>query len=161
MLYLAAKKEENEEEGTFDVQRKRAVLLGDGDGKVSLTPMRDVGKLVVATLKHPESCRNKAIRVNSFTTTPRELLAEFEKQTGQQWSVSYTSLERLKQLEEEAWKQGLPRAGTITLRRIWTSGKTLYEKRDNDLIDLEDGLDDVESAVRQAIEVQTKQRSSL
>ncbi|MGG6498679.1 UNVERIFIED_CONTAM: hypothetical protein NY603_37705, partial [Bacteroidetes bacterium 56_B9] len=45
---------------------------------------------------------------------------------------------------------------SVTLRRIWTSGKTLYEKRDNGLIEMEQGLDDLESTVRQAIAVQQK-----
>lgn len=148
LLYLCAKKPENEAQGTFDVQRKRAVLLGDGDGNISLTTMRDVGKLVVAALLHPEAAKNRALRVNSFTTTPHELLREFEKQTGQKWDVGYTSLAELKQLESET--------PSVTLRRIWTSGKTLYEKRDNGLIEMEPGLDDLESTVRQAIAVQQK-----
>lgn len=158
-LYLGAKKVEDEEEGTFDVKRKRAVLLGaDGEGKISLTTMRDVGKLVVAALLHPDGVRNKAIKVNSFTTTPKALLEEFERQTGgEKWDVKYTSLERLEELERAAWEKGVPRAGTITLRRIWTSGKTLYEKRDNGLIGMEKGVDSVEDAVRQAVQVQMGQ----
>ncbi|KXT06734.1 hypothetical protein AC578_8481 [Pseudocercospora eumusae] len=157
LLYLCAKKPEDEAEGTFDVKRKRAVLLGSGDDKISLSTMRDVGKFVVAALLHPEQAKNKALRVSSFTTTPNELLAEFEKQTGgQKWSVSYTSLEELKKLEDEAWAKGSPKAGTLTLRRIWTSGGTLYEKRDNQLIGMDEGIDDLQSTVRQAIEVQEK-----
>lgn len=156
LLYLAAKKPENEAEGTFDVKRKRAVLLGDGNGRISLTTMRDVGKLVVAALLYPDAVKNRAIKVNSFTSTPREIAAEFERQTGQTWEIEYTGLERLKELEETAWEQGLPRAGTITLRRIWTEGGTLYDKRDNHLIEMEDKVDSVEEAVRQAILVQKK-----
>ncbi|KAF2207006.1 hypothetical protein CERZMDRAFT_88894 [Cercospora zeae-maydis SCOH1-5] len=148
LLYLCAKKPEIEAQGTFDVQRKKAVLLGDGDGRISLTTMRDVGKLVVAALLHPEAAKNRPLRVNSFTATPHELLREFEKQTGQKWDVGYTSLDELKKLESET--------PSVTLRRIWTSGKTLYDKRDNGLIDMEHGLDDLESTVRQAIEVQQR-----
>lgn len=157
-LYLSAKKD-NEAEGTFDVKRKRAVLLGNGNGRISLTTMRDVGKLVVAALLHPEHIKNKAIKVNSFTTSPRMIVAEFEKQTGDSWDVQYTSIDKLKQLESEAWERGEPRAGGITLRRIWTEGGTLYDRRDNDLIRMEDKVDNLEDAVRQAIDVQMQQAS--
>lgn len=156
-LYLAAIPESEEEGGTFDVARKRAILLGDGNGKISLTTMRDVGKLVAAALLHPEHIKNKAIHVNSFTTTPKELVAEFERQTGgDPWRVDITDLETLKKLEKEAYAAGAARAGSYTLRRIWTSGGTLYEKRDNDLIGMEDGLDSLQTTVAQAIEVQKK-----
>jgi hypothetical protein len=93
-----------------------------------------VGRLLVASLKNPEASRNRVLIVNSFTTTPKEILAEFEKQTGNKWSVEYTSLDELKELEKQAWEQGQPFAGGLTLRRIWTEGGTLYGKRDNDLI---------------------------
>jgi hypothetical protein len=89
---------------------------------------------MVASLKHPVESRNRALKVNSFTTTPKDILTEFERQTGATWQVSYTSLDELKALEKQAWEQGGPAAGGFTLKRIWTEGGTLYEKRDNDLI---------------------------
>lgn len=137
--------------------------------------MRDVGKVVVAALllqqqqqqQHSDgngnggNCvtKNRALRVNSFTTTPHELLGEFERQTGgEKWQVGYTRVEELERLEREN--------PVVTLRRIWTSGKTLYAKADNDELlngakedDDDDGffcLDNVESAVAQAIDVQRK-----
>ncbi|KAF1991590.1 putative isoflavone reductase family protein [Aulographum hederae CBS 113979] len=120
--------------GGFDVKKKEAVLLGDGEGKVSFTAMPDVGKLLVAALLSPEASQNKALKVNSFTATPKEILAEFEKQTGASWKASYVPLEKLKREEEKSWKEGSPSATSFTLKRIWTEGGTLYEKRDNDLI---------------------------
>ena len=99
----------------------------------------------MASLKHPDASKNRALLVNSFTTTPSDILAEFEKQTGVQWKVTYTPLDDLKALEKQAWEQGHQYAGSLTLRRIWTEGGTLYEKRDNDLIgpvEL-DSLDDI------------------
>jgi uncharacterized protein YbjT (DUF2867 family) len=161
-LFLSAVPPDAEKGGSFDVKRKRAVLLGDGNGKISLTTMRDVGKLVVAALKHPgEATKNKALKVNSFTATPKKIVAEFEKQTGgQPWDVSYTSLDELKELEHEAWAKQDPGAGVFTLKRIWTEGKTLYEHRDNDVIDMEgDKVESLESAVKQAIKVQTSDGS--
>lgn len=75
--------------------------------------------------------------MNSFTTSPAEIQAEFERQTtaGQPWkNVSHTSLDRLRELETAAWEVGNPAATVMTLRRIWTEGGTLYKQRDNALI---------------------------
>ncbi|KAK4550489.1 hypothetical protein LTR36_000068 [Oleoguttula mirabilis] len=156
-LYLSARPSEDEAVGTFDVKRKRAVLLGDGEGRVSLTTMRDVGKLVAAALLHPDAAKNKALRVNSFTCTPKEIVHEFEKQTGGgKWDVGLTPLDKLNELEQQAWVTNDPKAGTLTLRRIWTEGGTLYDQRDNGLIAMEDGVDSLQDAVAQAIEVQIK-----
>ncbi|KAL4888492.1 hypothetical protein BDV59DRAFT_188521, partial [Aspergillus ambiguus] len=118
--------------GSFDVAAKRAVLLGDGNGRISLSSRPDVGKFVVHTLTHWDVARNRALKVNSFTTTPRAILAEFEKQTDSTWSVEYTPLDELRQLEKGAWENNDPKATLYTLRRIWTEGGTLYDRRDNE-----------------------------
>ena len=88
--------------GSFDVKGQKATLLGTGEEKVSFTTMRDVGRLLVAALKTPTSNSERILKVNSFTVTGKEALAEFEKQTGAKWEVSYTSLEELKGLEAQA-----------------------------------------------------------
>lgn len=145
-----------EEAGSFDMIKRKAVLLGDGNGKVSLTTMRDVGKLVVGALLHPEESRNKALRLNSYTTTNNSVLAEFEKQTGgQKWDVNYTSLEELQMLEKKAYDEKNPAASLFTLRRIWTEGGTLYEQRDNPLIGADHNMDTMKDTVQEAIEAQT------
>lgn len=73
--------------------------------------------------------------MNSFTATPNQILAEFEKQTGVKWEVSYTPLSKLKEIEKSAWEAGVGWATGATLRRIWTEGGTLYDKpRDNAII---------------------------
>ncbi|KIW11784.1 hypothetical protein PV08_09056 [Exophiala spinifera] len=146
------------EAGTFDVKNRTAKLIGDENVKISFTTMRDVGKLVVHALLKPEASRNKALRVNSFTATNSQILHEFEKQTGgEPWKVSYISLDDLKKKEQEAWEAGAPFATAFTLKRIWGEGGTLYEKRDNHLIDAEDDMDSLETAVANAIKAQTGQ----
>jgi hypothetical protein len=72
--------------------------------------------------------------VNSFTTCPDEILAEYERQTGSKWETSYTSLDELRRIEQESWDKGDPRATVVTLTRIWTEGGTLYNYRDNEAI---------------------------
>jgi len=118
--------------------------------------MKSVGKLVVAALQHPTESEDKILIVNSFTTTPNEIVAEFEKQTGSKWDVSYTSLEKLKAIEKASWEAGEPWATGATLRRIWTEGGTLYDKpRDNGLIG-DPVTETLEDQVRLIIETQTK-----
>lgn len=112
--------------------------------------------MVVHAALHPEASRNKALRVNSFTATNKEILKAFETKTGgQPWKVSYTSIEELKKMEHEAVEAGNPFATLFTLRRIWAEGGTLYEKRDNYLIDAEDDMDSLEDAVSEAVKAQT------
>jgi hypothetical protein len=107
-----------------------------------------VGELLVASLKHPVESKNRALKVNSFTTTPNEALAMYERMTGgEKWDVSYVSLEELKEFETLAWNQNMPFATSVTLRRIWTEGGTLYQKRDNDIIKAAETAD-----LKQAIE---------
>lgn len=120
------------------------------DSATKLIHFHSVGKLVVAALQRPAASKNKALIVNSFTTTPNEILAEFEKQTGTKWKVEYTSLERLRELEEQAWKDQDPMATGLTLRRIWTEGGTLYDWRDNELIG-DPPMETMADQVRQAI----------
>lgn len=106
-------------------------------GKWPLANVYSVGTLVLATLlKSTPETRNRPLCVNSFTTSPAEIQAEFERQTtGQAWSsVSNTSVARLRELEAEAWEAGNPAATVVTLRRIWTEGGTLYAQRANGLI---------------------------
>lgn len=91
-----------------------------------------VGKLVVAALATPAASQGKALKVQSFVTTAKDILVEFEKQTGSKFDVQYTSKEELRQTELKLWGEGNPSATLFTLRRIWSDGKTLYAKTDNE-----------------------------
>lgn len=106
----------------------------------------------MAALRHPEASFNKALKVQSFVVTPNEILAEFEKQTGAKWDVTYSSLQALRDSESKAWSEGKPYATILTLRRIWSEGGTLYEKTDNESIGLKDSdLETLEAAVKRAL----------
>jgi NmrA-like family len=162
--------------GAFDVKARKAVVVGDGKGAVSLTTVGEyvlaftssvpthakiiitndnsVGKLVVKALLHPSASRNRALKVNSFTATPLEIVSEFEKQTGAKWEVEFTPFEKVRELEKKAYEGGNPAAVGFTLRRIWGEGGTLYERRDNGLIDGEE-TETLGDAVRVAIAAQT------
>ncbi|KAF2138990.1 uncharacterized protein K452DRAFT_275921 [Aplosporella prunicola CBS 121167] len=113
--------------GGFDRVGRRAWVVGDGAGGVAFTTMPDVGKFLVAALRNPDAARNRALRVHSFTSTPNDVVKEFERQTGEKWEVEFVPLAELERFEQEAWEKGDPLAALATLRRIWASGKTLYE----------------------------------
>jgi len=145
--------------GSFDVEGKKATIIGSGEDPVSYTTMPDLGTLVVKALLHPEGADGRALKVNSFTATPKEVLAEFEKQVGgDKWEVSYTPLDELKRLEQQAWDKGNPAATVYTLRRIWAEGGTLYKERDNKFIDAED-TESLATLVARVIETQTGKSS--
>lgn len=112
-----------------------------------------VGKAVVAALRHPEASFNKALKVQSFVVTPKQILAEFEKQVGgPKWTVTSYTLQELKDAEEKAWSEGNPDATSYTLRRIWSEGGTLYEKTDNESIGLDNSqLETLEDGVKRAL----------
>lgn len=93
-----------------------------------------VGKFVVAALINTNASRNATLIVHSFTATPHEILAEYEAQTGCEWEKSYTSLERLRQIEKEEYQVYSPLATVVTLRRIWTEGGTLYKYYDETIL---------------------------
>jgi hypothetical protein len=107
----------------------------------------------VAALRHPQAAFNKALKVQSFVVTSKDILAEFEKQTGgKQWSVENYTLQQLRDAEQKAWSEGKPYAVVFTLRRIWAEGATLYEKTDNESIGLkESDLESLEDSVRRAL----------
>ena len=106
----------------------------------------------MASLRHPEASFGKALKVQSFVVTPKTVLAEYEKQTGAKWKVTYTPLKDLEQLETKLWGEGNPKATGATLRRIWAEGGTLYTKNDNSVIGLDSkDMDSLATAVQRAI----------
>ncbi|KAI1778502.1 NAD(P)-binding protein [Hypoxylon cercidicola] len=125
-----------EETGGYDIKSKTAVVVGNGDGKIGFTSMPDVGKLVVAALRHPEVSLGKVFKVQSFVTTPNAIVEEFEKQTGTKWTVDHTTNHKLREAENENWEKNSSVATLYTLRRIWAEGGTLYDKTDNEVLGL-------------------------
>ncbi|KAI1808816.1 NAD(P)-binding protein [Daldinia bambusicola] len=140
------------EAGGYDVKSKKAVVIGSGDDKVGFTSMPDVGKLVVAALRHPEVSIGKALKVQSFVTTPNDILAEFEKQTGSKWTVEHTPIQKIREVENEKWNANDPIATLYTLRRIWAEGGTPYDKTDNEILGLKpEDMEPLSAAVERAI----------
>lgn len=118
-----------------------------------LADTASVGKFLVAALLNSNASMNTTLIVHSFTATPHEIIAEYEEQTGQKWAVSYTTLERLKEMEKEEYQIYSPLATVVTLRRIWTEGGTLHKFYDEAVL----GCDDAESLESQVAANITKQ----
>ncbi|CAK7226397.1 hypothetical protein SBRCBS47491_006218 [Sporothrix bragantina] len=139
--------------GGFNPASKTASVIDDGEGKVGFCTMPDVGKFLVAALRHPEVSFEKALKVQSFVVTPNQVLTEYEKQTGgDKWEVTHVPLADLQAAEAKAWQETPGSATGFTLRRIWAEGGTLYAKNDNELIGV--GPNDTETlayAVEQAL----------
>lgn len=111
-----------------------------------------VGTFVAAALAKPEASQNKILKVQSFVTTAKEILAEFEKQTGAKFDAKYTSKDELRQTEQKLWGEGNPSATLFTLRRIWSDGKTLYEKTDNESLGVKpEDLEPLSAVVGRAV----------
>lgn len=115
---------------------------------------------MVAALRRPEAAVDqaavdKALKVHSFVVTPKQVLAEYEKQTEAAWKVEYIPLTKLKEEEKRLWDEGNPRATVITLRRIWTEGGTLYEKTDNEALEAEsEHLETLEVVLKRVLQGQ-------
>jgi len=154
-MYLAAVPQVPEI-GTYDVKAKKATLVGTGDEEIALTTLPDVAKQLLKVLQQPEKSSKRALKLKSFVTTPHKIVREFERQTGSKWEVLYTSIARLKELEEKAWAAQNPFAAGFTLRRIWATGGTLYDSWDNEVIGATE-TDTLEDAVRMAIAEQESQ----
>ncbi|PTD04326.1 hypothetical protein FCULG_00001365 [Fusarium culmorum] len=137
----------------FDHIGKKAVLVDNGQGNIGFTTMPDVGKSVVAALRHPSESFNKALKVQSFVVTQQQILKELEKQTGgEPWAVTNYTLDELREAEKKGWAEGNPSSTLYTLRRIWSEGGTLYETTDNEKIGLKDeNLETLEDAVHRRL----------
>ncbi|EHK20770.1 uncharacterized protein TRIVIDRAFT_49722 [Trichoderma virens Gv29-8] len=139
--------------GGFDVKNKEATLLGDGEQPIGFTAMEDVGKALVAALQRPEISFGKVLKIASFTKSPNQILAEYEKQLGHKLNAKYVTLDEVRSFEKKYWDEGNPRAVVGTLRRIWATGGAVYDKLDNEALGLnENQLQSLEEAVGNRLE---------
>jgi hypothetical protein len=117
--------------------------------------VHSTGRAVLGALRNPEAAFNKALKIASFVVTPNQILAEYEKQLGLKFKTKFIPLADFENSERELWKAGDPVATIATLRRIWATGGTLYDKWDNGAIGLnDDETDSLEVAVRRYIQEQ-------
>lgn len=71
----------------FDIPKKKADLLDAGNDKASYSTLGRIAEAVVRVLLMEEKTRNRALFVQSFSVTQREVLAVLEKTTGGKWKI--------------------------------------------------------------------------
>lgn len=77
----------------IDIGNRVAALPGDGNNKISLTYMKDLGKFVVASLKL-EKWEEEMWCYSDFTTL-NDIVKLAEKATGDKFTVTYDSVDKL------------------------------------------------------------------
>ncbi|KAK1635387.1 isoflavone reductase [Colletotrichum phormii] len=69
----------------FDFVTKTATLVDGGNTRFTTSNTAQIGRAIVAVLKHPNETKNQLVFTESFTTTQLEVLASLEKLTGEKW----------------------------------------------------------------------------
>lgn len=90
----------------FNINDHTALILDDGNKKVSSSTSSQVGNAVIAVLSRPEETVNQFTYVDTFTATQNEILAELEKATGKKWDVTHTTTKASIEKGNELFKVG-------------------------------------------------------
>ncbi|UJR22891.1 hypothetical protein I4U23_025919 [Adineta vaga] len=138
----------------FDIPSRTATLYDEGKHTVSGTVLNNLGKAVVAILRHPELTLNQRICLADTTFTQQEILALLEKYTDTKWTVNHvTTQDTLKRAEEE-WKKGNIKDGYFAFLLSLTYGGAntcnFGSKIKNKVLGLKDVT--LEQIVREAVQ---------
>jgi hypothetical protein len=90
----------------FDVQNHGAIIYDSGTEHFTGTTLSGIGQAVVGTLLSPSATANRFLKVQSICTTQNELLAAFEKATGEQWKVERQKSKDLIQSGQKDFETG-------------------------------------------------------
>jgi hypothetical protein len=71
----------------FDFKSKTATLIDEGQHAFSGTNLHKIGLALIASLQKPTETKNQYIYVSSFDISQKDILAEFEKITGEKWTT--------------------------------------------------------------------------
>jgi uncharacterized protein YbjT (DUF2867 family) len=87
----------------LDLQNHTAMLIDEGDNRISATSLANIGKAVAAILKNPDATENKVLRISEAILTQNQLIGfAKELQPEVTWS---TTKERADVLLQEGLKQ--------------------------------------------------------
>lgn len=78
-------------------------VLDDGEAKWSASTLAQIGEATARILQRPDVTKNRMIYVQSFLVSQNEVLASFERATGQNWTVQRHDF---KQYQAEEKKKG-------------------------------------------------------
>ena len=108
----------------FDIPTRTATLYDEGKHPVSGTILKNLGKAVVAILRHPELTMNQRICLSDVTFTQLEILALLEKYTDRQWTINHASTQDTLRQAEVEWKKGNLKDGYFAFIRALAYGGT-------------------------------------
>ncbi|KAJ4396145.1 hypothetical protein N0V93_000363 [Gnomoniopsis smithogilvyi] len=75
----------------FDVTNSSAVIYDTGEEYFTGTTLAGIGQSVVGILQRPVETANRFVKVLSIKTCQNELLHAFEKVTGKQWEIQWST----------------------------------------------------------------------
>jgi hypothetical protein len=105
----------------FDVPNHKAIVYDSGTEPFTGTTLSGIGQAVVGTLLNPHVTANRFLAVQSICTNQKELLAAFEKATGEKWEVERQKSEELIQSGKEDFETG------VGMWRLKLAVATLYD----------------------------------
>jgi len=103
----------------FSINTKEALILNGGNQRFSSSNLSQIGNAVVAVLSKPEETANQFLYIDSFTATQNEILAEFEKATGEKWKVTESTTENAKAEGQALFAKG-DFSGLLLLVKVLT-----------------------------------------
>ncbi|KAL7272793.1 hypothetical protein RUND412_004380 [Rhizina undulata] len=130
----------------FNKATKTARIYDGGDRHFSTSKLADVGRAVAGILAHPAETRNRLVYVHSTAVTQNQLLAIYEKQTGEKWTVVNVRTEDVeKQAYEKIGRKDFSGFVDLIHRAIFGEGYggDFRGKVDNELLGIKE-ISDVE-----------------
>ncbi|RAH50644.1 uncharacterized protein BO95DRAFT_427558 [Aspergillus brunneoviolaceus CBS 621.78] len=90
----------------FNLQDHEATINDDGVIPASVSTLSQIGRALIAILRHAELTKNQYVYVESFTVTQNEVLAALERATGgEKWAVQRVDLKPLIEESTERFNQ--------------------------------------------------------
>ncbi|ESZ96143.1 hypothetical protein SBOR_3473 [Sclerotinia borealis F-4128] len=124
--------------------KEKSITLYDGGNRTfSATTLPDIGRAVVGVLQHPEETKNRAVYVQSYATTLKNLAAVGKKALGSEgWTEKVASVDDILAGAWEEIKKPQPNpekfAHQFIIASIWGEGYgsnfEAYHKLDNELL---------------------------
>ncbi|KAJ0298715.1 hypothetical protein COL516b_009800 [Colletotrichum fioriniae] len=81
----------------FNLAAKTATLVDGGKTRFTASNTAQIGRAIVAVLKHSDETKNQLVFTESFTTTQLEVLASLEKITGEKWKTVEISSQAIRE----------------------------------------------------------------
>ena len=104
----------------FDIGKKQALILNDGNVRWSTTTMPTIGLAIKNSFLTPEKTANQYLFIDSFTVTSMEVMASLERATGGKWNATHVEAEEQKMMALEKVSKG-DMTGFMTLIRYINS----------------------------------------